>query len=75
MIYRMADGDITKYEWIENNCDISDFFKWISFKNRDNEIEKYMMDNPDDDNNNNTANSFTTTDPMEALKFFEKNKK
>lgn len=44
MVNDLSDGDITKYEYVENKCDVDDYALWLAFQNRRNKIEKHFID-------------------------------
>ncbi len=39
MIMTLANYDITKFEWIRNNCDMVDYVMYQSFKGYDGHLE------------------------------------
>lgn len=69
----MSNGQVSNYEYISENYDLEDFYKFISFENRKQQIEKWYMDNSSADNN--TSQKFTTSNPNEAYKYYQENSK
>lgn len=70
----MSNGNPANYEYIANTYDVEDFYKFIGFENRKNNIEKYLMDNSSSDTPKEKTNTVSFSNPQEAYKYFNENK-
>ena len=73
MIYQLADGQTDKYETVSTINDIDDFYLWISFKNRDKNIEKFFINESKGEGNKRTEKQTyqnVSDIPPELLKKF-----
>lgn len=74
MIYQIANGDTTKYKEVEEINDIDDFYLWLSFKNRENNIEKYFMSKDRGDNTTQSTTKKTFNDHKSVCDYYNSRK-